>query len=268
MIYRQKEPTRPFIPIVKCYWEICSDAASTPTAEPVLPDGCPEIVFNLADRFQRIDPSGAVETQAQAIVSGQLRKGILIKATGRVELFGVRFRPYGAGMFLGLPMAELTDQVISLDMVMRSGRLEERIAKAQTFEKRIVAFESHLALILAKAKDQTPDAIPIANAIIASGGRISVADLRIRFGFGERQTERLFARVVGLSPKMFSRVVRFQNVVRHLGAANDFDLVDSAVAFGYYDQSHMIREFREFAGKSPLAYFRETHRMSELFTAA
>jgi transcriptional regulator GlxA family with amidase domain len=100
------------------------------------------------------------------------------------------------------------------------------------------------------------------------GGRMSVRELVERSGVGERRMERIFARYVGVSPKVFARIARFSGVVRSIETADSFGLLDTALSFGYYDQSHMIHEFNEFAGTSPLQYFEATHGLSELFTGS
>jgi AraC-like DNA-binding protein len=269
VIYREFRPSLKFTSIVDRYWSIEYEGSSDSAPEPVLPDGCPEIVFNLADRFQRIPTYGDVETQASAIVSGQLRKRILIRPTGRVSLFGVRFRPHAAYGLLGVEMASLADHVVPLRDVMGevSDQIETRIAEARTFQERVAAVELMLTTRLRSWNGETSMAAGLSGMISESGGRISVRDLVDLSGVGERRLERIFAKHVGVSPKMFSRIVRFQGVVRSIEAADTFGLLDTALSFGYYDQSHMIHEFNEFAGTSPLQYFNATHRLSELFTS-
>ena len=252
-----------------CFWSIEDEPTESLLPELVLPDGCPEIVFNLSDRFEKIDSSGRSETQAAAIVSGQLRSNILIRRTGRVSLFGIRFQPFGAYEFLGIPLSELTDAVVPLDTVIgrRCVELEQKIGSAADFQTRVAAAERELASI--SPHTRAPQILqPMISEIQSSLGRKTVGDLRHAYGLSERQLQREFARRVGVSPKTFSRIVRFQNLVRRIERSADPNLLESALELGYYDQSHMIREFNEFAGKSPLFYFRETHRLSDLFTGA
>lgn len=267
MIYRESYPSASLHSVIDRYWSIEYDGSADAPVEPVLPDGCPEIVFNLADRFQRIPTYGDVETQASAIVSGQIRSRLLIRPTGRVSLFGVRFRSYGAVGFLGVAMSSLTDQIVPLETVIGdlSREIESRIEEVETFEERIAIVES--ALSIRRANGELSVAAGLTELISDSGGRMSVRELVDRSGVGERRIERMFDKYVGVSPKVFSRIVRFQGVVRSIEAANSFGLLDTALSFGYYDQSHMIHEFGEFAGTSPMAYFEGTHRLSELFTA-
>lgn len=270
MHYNEAKPSISLSDIVDRYWSVEYESAADAPAEPVLPDGCPEIVFNLADRFQRIPNYGDVETQATAIVSGQLRKRILIRPTGRVSLFGVRFRPHAAYGLLGVGMASLADHVVPLRDVMGevSDQVETRIAEARTFQERVAAVEQMLTTRLRSWNGETSLAQGLSGTISESGGRIAVRELVDLSGVGERRIERIFAKHVGVSPKMFARIVRFQGVVRSIEAADSFGLLDTALSFGYYDQSHMIHDFNEFAGTSPLQYFEATHRLSELFTGA
>jgi len=267
VIYSESYPSASLHSVIDRYWSIEYDGSSDAPVEPVLPDGCPEIVFNLADRFQRIPTYGDVETQSSAIVSGQIRSRLLIRPTGRVSLFGVRFRPHAAAGFLGVAMSSLTDHIVPLESVVGvfSGELESRIAEAETFEDRVIVVEA--ALESRRSKGDAGIAAGLTKLIADSGGRFSVRELVDRSGIGERRMERMFDKYVGVSPKVFSRIVRFRGVVRSIDTADSFGLLDTALSFGYYDQSHMIHEFNEFAGTSPLAYFEETHRLSELFTS-
>ncbi len=267
MIYRECFPSPSLQFFIDRYWSVEYDGSADAPVEPVLPDGCPEIVFNLADRFQRIPTFGNVETQASAIVSGQIRSRLLIRPTGCVKLFGVRFRPHSAEGFLGVAMSSLTDHIVPLESVVGgfSGELESRIATAQTFEARVAVVET--ALESRSSNGDASIAARLTETIADSGGRMSVKELVDRTGIGERRMERMFDKYVGVSPKVFSRIVRFRGVVRSIETADSFGLLDTALRFGYFDQSHMIHEFNEFAGTSPLVYFEQTHRLSELFTS-
>lgn len=269
MIYRESHASALLADVIERFWCVESDASAEAPVEPVLPDGCPEIVLNLADRFERIPNFGAVETQASAIVSGQLRRRILIRPTGRVELFGVRFRPHAAFGFLGVGMSSLTDHVLPLEAVIGPAafEIETRINEAADFRERVAIVERMMIARLAGSGGDTAIAGGLTGLIAGSEGRMSVRELSGRSGVGERRIERIFAMHVGVSPKMYSRIVRFNGVVRNIEAAESYDLLDTALSFGYFDQSHMIHEFREFAGTSPLSYFEPTHRLSELFTS-
>src|SRR5438128_6487525 len=89
---------------IRCFWQLEDDASISNSAEPVLPDGSIEIVFNLADSFRRYHSDNTIETQPKTILVGQMRGPATIQPTGRVSLFGIRFRPYGAFPFLRMSL--------------------------------------------------------------------------------------------------------------------------------------------------------------------
>lgn len=267
MIYREYPPSPEYRDVVERFWSVEDEGSSDAPVEPILPDGCPEVVFNLADRFERILPIGGAETQASVIVSGQIRSRLLIRPKGRVNLFGVRFQPYAAATFLGVGMSSLTDHIVPLDSVLGqfATDIESCVAEASTVEERIAVIET---AILSRKIDGNPTiAAAVTELITRSGGRMPVKLLAAKTGIGERRLERIFDKFVGVSPKVFSRIVRFQALVRKIENAEAIDLLDTALGFGYFDQSHMIHEFKEFAGTSPIAYFEQTHRLSDLLTS-
>lgn len=267
MEYRESHPSLNLSSHIKLFWslEYCAKGEKS-QAETILPDGCPEIVFNLSDRFKRIH-SGFDETQPATLFAGQMSRSILIRPTGHVSLFGVRFHPAGAFPMGGLSMHELTDNIVEIGQVLgRCGRgLEERIAEANGFDERVGVFESFFLRQLAVRPIEDKIARFAAGKIVESGGFISVSRLAELIGISERRLERKFRKRVGISPKMLARTVRFQKVVNKI---KDGDLLDTALSFGYFDQSHMIREFKEFSGETPLGYFRKTHGISDIFTSS
>jgi AraC-like DNA-binding protein len=270
MRYREITPAGPLAGLVKCYWSLESEGVSMAgEAEPVVPDGCPEVVFNLSDRFRRMQTSGQVETQPATIIAGQMRRRIVITPTGAVDLFGVRFRPAGARPLIRLPLGELTDRIEDIATIFgRRGReLEERINLAGSFEARIAIIDAEFTRAVAAEDPSDPIIEKAVAMIIRSAGAVSVKRLTCQLGTSERRLERMFKDRVGLLPKMFSRIVRFQTVLRAIESGSSPKILDAALDHGYYDQSHLIRDFREFAGAPPVSYFDDTHRIAELFTS-
>ena len=97
----------------------------------------------------------------------------------------------------------------------------------------------------------------------ASGGNAAIDRLARSAGLGRRQFERRFSEHVGLSPRLFGRIVRFQRAVRHLGAESGAAI---AARCGYADQAHLIREIRRFAGQTPTA-LTEAHGLTAFFVS-
>lgn len=270
MRYSEIPPSPGLKRYVKCYWTLEDAASASVGGEPVMPDGRIGVIFNLAGPFRRYHVGGAVETQPLSIVAGQMRSCAVIGPSGAIDLFGVRFRHAGASAFFSFPLNELTDRIIDLELVLgRDGReTEERLLGARTVGQRVAIVERMLFRLL--AQNAGPDTIAEAasRTIVENMGLASIDRITEALGVNERRLERRFQRKIGLSPKRFSRIIRFQNFLNAATTGNGRNLLDTALSFGYYDQAHLIREFKEFCGKTPLEFFEREHKLSEVFINA
>jgi AraC-like DNA-binding protein len=145
--------------------------------------------------------------------------------------------------------------------------LEGRIWEAKNFEDRIAVFETCFSEKLAKGRREDKISAFAAGMIVRSDGLISISRLSENLGVSERRLERRFRSRVGISPKMLARIVRFQSLLGLIQKAKTPGALDASLELGYYDQSHAIRDFREFSETTPLGYFQATHGLSDVFTA-
>jgi methylphosphotriester-DNA--protein-cysteine methyltransferase len=271
MKYREIQPSKRLAKYIKCLWTLeagVSPAGSAP--EPVMPDGCIELIFNLSDPFRRYHADGTLESQPRSIIAGQMRSSAMIEPSGRVDLFGVRFQHAGASPFFRFPLNELTDNIVSLEFVWgRKGReIAERINEAPTAESRAEILEDALAGLLAKNSASDRVVETASRLITENMGLTAIDRIADSIGVNGRRLERRFQQSLGLSPKRFSRIIRFQNFLAAVRSGPSASILDTALSFGYYDQAHLIREFREFSGKTPLAFFDNEHKLSEVFISA
>jgi AraC-like DNA-binding protein len=197
-----------------------------------------------------------------------MRKSVLIMPTGRISLFGIRFRHAGAFPFFQFSLSELTDRIEDIESIWgNEGRdIEERVCKAGTFAERIAIVESILTARLIAHKQFDTTIIEAARLIVGRDGVLPIRHVAELIGISERRLEREFKQKIGVSPKLFSRIIRFQKLIKALEGEGAAGLLDKALEFGYYDQAHMVHEFREFAGKSPTTFIDDAHRISEAFT--
>jgi AraC-like DNA-binding protein len=101
--------------------------------------------------------------------------------------------------------------------------------------------------------------------ILSSNGTISVNDICRDSGCSERQLERLFRKYIGLSPKLYSRIVRFAYIFQHMQGSKKMNGSELGIASGYYDQSHFIRNFKAFTGEDPSQYFFNQPTLANFF---
>lgn len=265
MNYCEAKPTSVAADLVKLYWEVSYGKVDlVDEAEPILPDGCVEIIFDFRDRFQTFLDSGEKVIQPRSIVAGQFTSRILIGPTGDTELFGIRLRPEAGFTLLGLSMEELRDQLVDLKDVIGAKEeiLFDRLSAAKDFRSRREIFEEFLpSIVIHPINVQLSVCI---NSIRSTNGATTVRQHAASLGWSERRLERAFKQHVGLSPKLFSRITRFQSFLIGDGFNDDL-LLDRALAAGFYDQAHLIKDFRSFAGVTPTEYFASQNALSELF---
>lgn len=235
----------------------------------MLPDGSVELVFHFGDPFRRHDPDGRVHNQPPALVVGEVARALMLESTGVVDLVGVRFRPGMAGGVLGVPSAELLGGCHDLEGlgITSLAGLGGRLGAMADDRARL----EHLVGALQTAADRAtglPQALLAAvGRLLESSGRVRIESVAREVGVSTRQLERLFTREIGLGPKELGRIRRFHRVVGRVSAEAAPRWATLAVECGYHDQAHLIREFREFAGTTPGAYWRELHPLSDLFHA-
>ena len=267
MRYTPFFPPPPLRVHVECLWRLEGEGAGLP-AETIVPDGCMEIVLHGGDRFARIDEKGRAAPQPRAFVVGQMLGPLVVRPGARIETWGIRFRPGGAAPFFDAPMADLAGCIVDLEArcgpAARTGI--ERALEARQATERLWRIEEWL---LARLEEREADPLPgaAARAIVKARGRVRLDDLAARAGLGPRQLERRFLRGVGIPPRALARIVRFQNLfrlVRERGTQPGW--ADLACEAGYYDQAHLLRDFRELAGATPPRFLEAQGEFSRTLT--
>jgi AraC-like DNA-binding protein len=272
-LHRPGPPLDRFVELITYYAGYAPDH----TKERLLPDGAIEIIVDLTDTpkhlYDRDDTSRATAFRG-AWISGMRRGWIVIEAAPQSSMAVIRFRPGGAYPFLGFSAEGITDIVGHVDEVLGEpiGRLRDRVLEAPDPASRVAAIERWLLERAGSRLALHPAVTYACDRLFAPGG-LRITDVVDELGYSQRHVLALFRRWVGLSPKQYGRVRRFQHVLRSvvrgpgvpldgppdaLPAARppEPDWAAVAAAHGYYDQSHLVRDFREFSGLSPGAYLR------------
>ena len=241
-MYAQSRPGLALTPYIEMLWS-CEGYRAPHRRERVLPNGRFQLVFDLAG-------------PAQPVVIG-IQTGYGILETANLQsLVGVVFLPGGAQPFFDLPADALANRAEPLDSVwgISSGAIRDRMREEAGLSARFRILESALLSRLRKPAELHP-AVLQALAGFHHGAHIQrIGGTARDAGLSRRRFAQLFREQVGLAPKLYCRLRRFQQVVRHATSGGDVDWADIALAGGYYDQAHMAHEFREFAGISPGAW--------------
>lgn len=254
---------------VECFWTLEGVGQAEAPPERIFPDGHPELVWNLADSFLRHEPGAKPRRQAAALLVGQITGPFLLQPTGRIELLGVRFRTAALGCFLsGTPAHVLTDLDYATSDVLgaRLRTLAEEAASTRTAEARIAVVEARMREDLRHASAIDARIAAAVDIIARTHGTARVDDVASSVGSSPRQLERLFLENTGLGPKRLARITRFERLVSLLNPAPPEGWARTAIRCGYYDQAHLIRDFREFTGGPPGEFLLDgDHPLTSIF---
>lgn len=249
--YTEHAPCAALRPYVECFWTRANHTGPTAAAagHRVLPDGCLDIVFNFGD-------SAAPKLRGRAAVVGTMTRALVVGPGRHEDYLGVRFRPGKARAFLRLPADEFTDRAVALADVwgQQGSELEERLAARPGLRGRLGALENALLHSLSQATPADAGLDAVIDTIERGCGAVSVHHLSDTVGWSQQHLARKFAAAVGIGPKTFCRVVRFRRLLERV-RTRPLGWAEAAAEFGYYDQAHLIADFKEFAGLTPAQFF-------------
>lgn len=257
MIYQKLQPPPHLRDYVRFFWFLeSSSKTQIPYVYRSMADGCLELVFHYKGRFTEIT-NGVNIPQVYSLIhaqSNQFRRFITDEHFG---IFGAYIYPYAAHRLFGHPATALSNQMLGLaDILGETGRTVE--------EKIMLASNNHIrAEILAESlsfrakgdfKMGNIPAVNVIKSIIHKRGMATVKELADQSYLSVRQFERKFKQFSGFSPKLYTRIIRFQAAMDAYGKPKR-SLTEIAYEAGYYDQSHFIHEFKQFSGYHPKVFF-------------
>ena len=268
MNYQEYSPGPRLAAYVERLWTLTGTASEMAGAsQPVLPDGRPELIIHFADPFDRAAADGAFERQTAIIFAGQLTGELLLRPTGAAAVLGVRFHAFGASAVLNVPQHLVAGA--TPDLAELSAPLARALGSVRSMTgepARAVPFVRGVLERAVRPERVDPRIRAASEAVTASCGSLSVDAVATLAGMSRRHLERRFLDAVGLSPKRLGRITRFQAALQAMqsgqpragGAA-------TAAQFGYADQSHFIREFRDLAGCTPSEYLLQQAALTGFF---
>ena len=256
MLYREVVPDRRLRPFVKCLWMLDHDYANSfHDHEQLWADAHTELIFSTGERyFQRIR-SHIVWAPANLVV-GPYQRDLQLYSRGRTSFVAARFWPWGFHAFSKIPMLDLKNTVSSCHQALGPAMelLGAELAAIERLDARIAPLEQALLNALDTVEAPELDSRPIAKEILAAHGVIRTGELARKHRIHPRRMERVFLEEIGVSAKVFARIVRFNHAKRAIEQKPDIDLLWLAHECGYADQSHFTRNFREMFGITPSGF--------------
>lgn len=273
MEYRQRKPSAVLAQYVRWIWYVRGGAQSH-RMERVLPNGCMQMVVNLArEKVSDLRPlasamqrgeglAEATGTVVASVLVGMQTRFLLIGAEDLDETIGVVFEPGALRRFEREPSDRFRDRETALADVFggAADALRDRLLEASDVKAKMECMERFLCVRLTQGRmnyaEDTQEAVVrfAVEEIQRKPSVVRVAELTREVGYSARRFTQVFSRDVGLTPKVYARICRFQVALRQLHEATDVPWAEMAVACGYYDQSHFANDFRAFSGVSPTEY--------------
>ncbi len=253
MLYLEKAPSAVLLPWVRLLW-YCRAPMVAHSRERVLPNGCIQILLNLSgDSLTDCGEDGITSGRlAPAIVVGARARFEIVDTADMEELLGIVIRPGGFARLFRERADLFFEQSIALDNIWREPGLSDRLREAQTPAEKLRRLEGSLIRIL-RTDSRRLDLVDQAMHLFRRRS-LSVGDCAQSVGVSERRLSQVFREEVGVAPKMWCRIHRFQAATRALYAGVDMPWAELALRCGYYDQPHFANDFRAFSGIDPTTY--------------
>lgn len=259
MTYKEFPPPPALSQVVKSFWIF--EANGLPNQSAVvrlMPFSCPRFVFHYKNQFyNRLNNTNGTVVP-DSILNGHSGKYREYTVNGDFGLVGVYLYPYAPATLFQLPANEYFNQEISLQSIITSADfriLEDQVYNAPNNHIRINLLTSFLLDRLKRADSKAQPFNKIIKDIVNTDSAVTVNQLSAQYGISVKQLERKFVASVGLTPKAFSRITRFERTVNRIQTYER--LTNLALDEGYYDQAHFNHEFRHFSGYTPSSLYED-----------
>ena len=224
-----------------------------------LPDGNVNVVIDLTDYPKFIyDNETLKEIQACRNVwfSGIRNNYITIPSGRDSEMFIINFHKGKAYPFVQMPLHELTDSVVDGDLVLTNEimNMREMILSLPAISQKFIYAEQHLLKQFGKRLEPNPFIDFAVTKILQSPNQITIKSLSNKVGYSQKHFIQMFKENVGLTPKAFLKITRFQKVIGEIETSTKISWSTIAYESGYYDQAHFINDFKSFSGFTPQQY--------------
>ncbi|MFN8059909.1 MAG: helix-turn-helix domain-containing protein [Vicinamibacterales bacterium] len=254
-MYELRPPSAPLRPFIEHYWFVRADEEPVDLRVDVFVDGRADLVFNFGDPYLREVIGGPAVEHTRSNLDAQRLEPIRISQRGRVRIAGVRFHLGGLGPFVSRPLRSFTGQTPDPTAVFGDAvrAVEHDLERTDDLDASAALLDAFFEACLTR---ETPfDRFDRAlRCLVDSHGTAGVEEIASAGGVSSRHLERLFARYLGIAPKMTGRILRFQRVLRALMRDPGCPLARLAAEAGYFDQAHFIKDFKRMSGGVPRGY--------------
>jgi AraC-like DNA-binding protein len=260
-------------PVVREY-EGYIETMTRPMRRRELPSAAITVIVNFGSPYRLLDPADPDDVArsvefGSGFVAGLDDTFAVTESTGAAHCLQLNLAPLAAYRLFGLPMSDLARRVVTLDDLLgaEAALLSEQLIELPDWAARFALLDATIVGRLAESPSPSPEVVWAWRQLARSGGRVSIATLSGELGWSAKRLIARFREQVGLPPKQTARLLRFQLAAARLSQDETPDWSAFAQQHGYYDQAHLINEFRQFAGDTPEGLVRRRIAMGGGFAA-
>jgi len=263
---REYKPSMLLQPFVDCYWRGKFNIKSEQTvAFDMVPNACLELIIHLDDlRCHLPGPNNWSQTPDYMLI-GLFTAARQVRFPGMVPVFTIRFKPEAIFSLFNLNGSEILEKFEDISLMLDNDFRDfcHRIREEKDTETMILLTEQFLLKQLTKRK-KTSDYVNKAAELMRNNDFNNIQEISAEVCISQRQLERKFRNIMGVSPKKYLRLTRINKVMHILEQNSPLDLTSVAYHCGYFDQAHFINDFKKITGKNPTVYFNEKQRFITL----
>jgi len=269
MPFHYATPSNVLAPYIKRYWAIENSLEKGEICvQRIIPTGLTELILYFTPLPKVLSDNKNLSDNTA--LYGHQNDFYDLEMKGDLSVFSIVFEPQGLKQFFRFPLNEIFNQNVPLRFLIgRTGlELEEKICEAKTFQQKVNIAESYFFnLLKSNFVDYEFKRINhIINLIKKNYGHININKMASEACLCRKQFERIFIEQIGISPKQFLKIIRFQFAIFQKQKNNNINMLDLSYECGYFDQSHFINDFKSLCGFTPKQYFAENDACSDFFS--
>lgn len=266
--YREYYPSNKLRNIIACFWTISFEPKTIMhERDVVLPDGCTDLLINSGPYFTRIDlhTQEAFQVKDYALI-GQRKNAIEVSPTAETTFFAIRFTPFGLRSVIPHASSELTGKMFDERVFLKRlvDPIQMILEKKNGFQEKLQQIELVLENKLEAGATINPIIKKATREILHAHGFFNVNSFCLKYGIHKSTLEKNFQSQVGLTPKEFASIVRFNYAHAQLRTGKYENFTHLALDCGYYDQSHMIKDFKRFSNSAPFKFIKAKYLLPNI----
>jgi AraC-like DNA-binding protein len=265
LVYQQYRPSPLLNNLVECYWTVRAPHNTLGKPERLIPGGRIEMMFNFADPLRWLiseDNAQGIAMQ-NAFLMGPRDRIFYACSTGAIDMAGIRFKPGGLAAFTNVPVLTLLNQVVPAEYIFGAivKDWQGMLYEMQTDQDKINLFDRLLIQAVSNEDTEFQMVSSVLETMRINTDPTLIQSICDKTGWYYKKLERAFQKYAGYTPKYYSKIVRFNKALRLMVSSNQ-SLTGICYDCHYFDQSHFIKDFHQFAGTTPGGFKKENNQLA------